>query len=410
MAGPPTPTASADTPGDAPSTRRGPLHVATFDGTRGFVVLAIVAAHVFGSTRWAPRPEFLLGLRRSMYFSVDFLFLISGFVLLLPAVARGSFGAVRTYALRRVGRIVPGYYVSILITMGLLTVIPPRYPAPHDAQAALAHLAFVQVQLYFPLTGLGIDAVWWTLSTIVLFYVALPLIAERYLRHPFLGLAVALLITGLWQLRFPDLYSSAARWSAQLPHFLDDFAMGMTAAVAYVALKRRFAPERLRRASLWVLISAAAVLVCLLYLAGAAVAHGRATLYAEGPLLSFTVALAFAIVVVAWAVAPRGVQWPLSNRAARWLGDVSYGVFLYHTIIVYLALRVLGIATDGSRASMLEMMAVVVPTTLVVAWLSAIAVERPLRARIRRYAARSECHVRPMARAELEDAQRAAIV
>ena len=359
------------------------------------VVLAVVVAHIFGSTHWAPQAEFLLGLRRSMFFSVDFLFLMSGFVLFLPVVARGRFGTVRSYALRRVGRIVPSYYVSIVITLGLLTVLPPSYPAAHDTQAVLGHLAFIQFQLYFPLTGLGINIVWWTLSTIALFYITMPLIAQRYLRHPLLGLGLALLITALWQLRFPDLTSSAARWTAQFPHFLDDFAIGMTAAVAYVALKHRFAPERLRRASVWVLVCAAAALVSLLYLAGSEIARGETTLYGEGPLLSFTVALAFAIVVVASALAPRGVQWPLSNRAARWLGDVSFGVFLYHMLVVYLALEVVGIEPDGSRASMLEMVAVVLPITLVVAWLSAITVERPLRARIRAFADRSEGHSRP---------------
>lgn len=175
-------------------------------------------------------------------------------------------------------------------------------------------------------------------------------------------------------------------------HFLDDFAIGVTAAVAYVALKHRFAPERLRRASVWVLVCAAAALVSLLYLAGSEVARGETTLYYEGPLLSFTVALAFAIVVVASALAPRGVQWPLSNRVGRWLGDVSFGVFLYHMLVVYLALEVVEIEPDGSRASMLEMVAVVVPITLVVAWHSAIIVKRP---RIRAFADRSEGHSRP---------------
>ena len=383
---------SADAPGEAvnraSATRSGPLHVTTFDGVRGLVVLAVVVAHIFGSTHWAPRAEFLLGLRRSMFFSVDFLFLISGFVLFLPVVARGSFGSVRSYALRRVGRIVPSYYVSIAITVGLLALVGPSYPAPHEATAVLAHLSFVQFQAYFPLVGLGINAVWWTLSTIVLFYITLPLIAEGYLRRPWLGLALALSIAGLWQLWLPDLNLSSARWSAQYPHFLDDFAIGMTAAVVYVALKHRFAAERMWRASVWALVTAGGTLVYVLYRAGAAVARGETTPYVEGPLLSIAVPLAFAIVVVALALAPPGVQWPLSKRAARWLGDVSLGVFLYHMIVVYLALELLGIEPDGDRASMLALAAVVLPSTLVVAWLSAIAVERPLRARIRGFADR----------------------
>jgi peptidoglycan/LPS O-acetylase OafA/YrhL len=259
-----TAPASNDVPSthDGP-TRSGPLYVATFDGIRGFVVLTVVMAHVFYFIGWAPEPEFLLGLRRSVFFSVDFLFLISGFVLFLPVVARGTFGSVRSYALRRIGRIVPSYYVSILITIGVLAVLPPFIPAPHDAPAVLAHLTFLQFQAYGqPFVGLGINGVWWTLSTIALFYVTLPLIAERYLRHPFLGLALAVLAAAAWQLYVGDpLHDSATSWSAQFPYFLDDFAIGMTAASVYVALRRGLSAERLRRASIWVLVPAGIALV-----------------------------------------------------------------------------------------------------------------------------------------------------
>jgi peptidoglycan/LPS O-acetylase OafA/YrhL len=380
--------ASSDVPmtDDGP-TRSGPLYVATFDGIRGFVVLTVVMAHVFYFTGWAPGPEFLLGLRRSVFFSVDFLFLISGFVLFLPVVARGRFGSVRSYALRRIGRIVPAYYVSIAITLAVLAVFPPFIPAPNDAPAVLAHLGFVQFQAYGqPFVGLGMNGVWWTLSTIALFYVTLPLIAGRYLRHPFLGLALAILIAVPWQLYVGDpLHDSATSWSAQFPYFLDDFAIGMTAAAVYVALRRGLPAQRLRRASMWVLVPATIALVVLLYVSGRAVARGETVIYAEGPLLSVAVAAAFAIVVVASAFAPRAVQWPLANPVSRWLGEISFGVFLYHFILIYLGLHLLRIPPDGSLASMIDLAAFVVPASLVVAWVSHVTIERPLRERIRRF-------------------------
>jgi peptidoglycan/LPS O-acetylase OafA/YrhL len=123
----------------------------------------------------------------------------------------------------------------------------------------------------------------------------------------------------------------------------------------------------------------------LLYVSGRAVARGETVIYAEGPLLSFAVAAAFAIVVVASAFAPRAVQWPLANPVSRWLGEISFGVFLYHFILIYLGLHLLRIPPDGSLVSVLDLAAFVVPGSLAIAWVSSITVEWPLRARIRRF-------------------------
>jgi peptidoglycan/LPS O-acetylase OafA/YrhL len=87
----------------------GPLNVATFDGVRGLVVLFIVLVHCTITSGWLPHAEFPLALRMSSIATLEFLFAISGFVLFLPVAARGSLGSVRSYAIRRVGRIVPGY-------------------------------------------------------------------------------------------------------------------------------------------------------------------------------------------------------------------------------------------------------------------------------------------------------------
>jgi len=280
-------------------------------------VLSIVIAHIFSVSSWVPAREDLVGLRLSMYFSVDFLFVISGFLMLLPAVARGSFGSVRSYALRRVGKLVPSYYVSILVTLAVLAVIPAWYPARDDTAAVLAHLLFLQVPFAWESVGLGSNLLWWSLSTIAAFYVILPLVARRYLRHPLLGLLLALSISVAWQLQFGFF---DARWAAGLPRFLDDFAIGMTAAVVCVAARRRLPPQRLRRACAWLLVAAGAVLLYLLDVVGDTVARGDARRYEESPLLSLTVAATFAVLLVATAFLPSAMQWPLSNRVSRWLG------------------------------------------------------------------------------------------
>jgi len=371
--------------------------MATLDGIRGFVVLSIVVAHIFAVSSWVPAREDLVGLRLSMYFSVDFLFVVSGFVMLLPAVARGSLGSVRSYAMRRVGKLVPSYYVSILVTLAVLPMIPAWYPARDDAAAVVAHLLFLQVPFTWESVGLGSNLLWWSLSTIAAFYLVLPLVAGRYLRHPLLGLLLAISISVAWQLQFGF---QDARWAAELPRFLDDFAIGMTAAVVCVAAQRRLPPQRLRLACAWLLVPAGAVLLYLLDVVGDTVARGDARRYEESPLLSLTVATTFAVLLVATAFLPRALQWPFSNRVSRRLGDISFGVFLYHFLIIHVVLTLMGLSLastaelspQASWALVGELTLIVVPASLAIAWLSTVLVERPLRARVRRYARRFEGH------------------
>ena len=80
-------------------------------------------------------------------------------------------------------------------------------------------------------------------------------------------------------------------------------------------------------------------------------------------------------------------MFPLSNRAARWVGSVSYGVFLYHTLVLHLTMRALEEPAHDHRATtVLLLTAVVVPVSLFIGWLSLRFVEQPVLIRARAYA------------------------
>jgi peptidoglycan/LPS O-acetylase OafA/YrhL len=93
--------------------------------------------------------------------------------------------------------------------------------------------------------------------------------------------------------------------------------------------------------------------------------------------------------VAAGAVVRGGLLRPLLEaRPLEWLGRISYSVYLWHVpLIAELARARPGLST-GARV------AVVVPATLLVGWLSYVVVERPLlsaagRARVRGILSRS---------------------
>ena len=368
-------------------TRSGPLNVATFDGVRGFVVLTLVLVHVRLVSGWTPNHDVPLALARSLFFAVDYLFVISAFVLFLPVVARGGVGSVRSYAIRRAGRIVPNYYVSLAFAFVVMAAIEwgPARGAP-DLLSLLWHVLFLHHET--GASGLQVHALVWTLSVIVLFYALLPLIGEPYLRHPVLGLIAG--VAAAMARRAAIDAETSGRLFRQFPLFCDDFAVGMTAAWAYVHIRRRSAATLARRLAPPVTAVAVAVLVGVHYLGGRALARGEIVQQAETVWLSITAAAAFAVVVVGSTFLPRWAQWPLTNRVSRLLGEVSYGLFLYHVLIGAIIGELLDLSGTGGLWTFLLVLVILLPASLVAAWISLVTIERPLRERARRFAKRFE--------------------
>ncbi|HYH81536.1 MAG TPA: acyltransferase [Longimicrobium sp.] len=379
------------------SPKGGSLYLPTFDGVRGFVVIAIVCAHLRLLADYVPNHDVPLWLSRGMFFSVDLLFVISAFVLFLPMAARGEVGSKRAFALKRIGRIVPNYYVSLVVAVLIMTftTLGPaaNLPAP-SAKDVVLHMLFIHLETATYI-GLGVHAVVWALSIIVIFYLLVPFVALAFRRHPFRWIAGALVISALWR---AGVDQGDRRLYVEFPLFLDDFAIGMGAALAYIELRRRNLAERLRRLSLPVVAVAGLALATCVCLGGRQLQLGQVIHQGEAVPISIGVALSFATLVVASAFLPAWAQWPLANRFSRWLGEVSYGVFLYHVFIGYAVADALDLGGVGNAQGFLLLVVTVVPLSLLVSWVSYVTVERPLRERMRRFAKRYE---RPREKAEM---------
>ncbi len=170
--------------------------------------MAIVVFHVVHSSGWLDHAGGSLGAQL-IYGTgpqlVDVLFIVSGFVVFLPTVARG--GRVRER--RRVRD--PARCAA---APGLLALA--RRDAAGDgnrvrrAMPGLGGLASnfsgqqTIVSLFSPdtLIGFGPDSPVWTLTLEIGFYIVLPFIAAAYFRRPLIGLAIALAIALLWREAF----------------------------------------------------------------------------------------------------------------------------------------------------------------------------------------------------------------
>jgi peptidoglycan/LPS O-acetylase OafA/YrhL len=254
-------------------------------------------------------------------------------------------------------------------------------------EALLAHGVFAQQEArllpgYSGALGFAVDPVVWTLSLEALFYLVLPLVAGWFWRWAWQAVALAVVVGVAGRLALGDV-AGAPEESVLLSSFplhLTDFAAGMAAALLFV--RWRVAPG----------VALIGGGVCGLLALGLVTAAGGADAAdvrdaVRGDwLLMATLPLLFGGLVLGIALAPERVRAGLAWAPLRWVGTVSYGVFLVHYPLLLFARTTLDFDHDGSRSAFLALTAFAVPASLLVGWVSWVAVERPARNWARRRA------------------------
>ncbi len=355
--------------------------IAPVEGLRGVAVLLVMAFHyaivldprfadpwIAAADAWLPAKVVV----RNGMLGVDLFCLLTGFLLVLPWLRRAADGraapSATAFYRRRIRRVLPAYYVHLLI---LFVVLVPllrgleawRYDPAYFFKNLSAHVFLVHYLSPVTSASLGVNGALWTLSLEAQFYLLLPLLASMFARAPW-RTALALLVTSL-----------AWRWGAspshflqtQLPGYLGHFAAGMLAARAWLHWRDR--PPSDAASMAWLAIAACAG--ALLW-----------SLHAPGGwfLGDFTWALVLAaLATILVATVARGAAWSrplLANPALLLAGRLSYSAYLYHLPVILLW-NLYGPAVSGSWIVFPSYVA----TVLAIAWLSYRYVELPGMAR-----------------------------
>lgn len=370
------------------------------DGYRAMAALMVLTTHVAFNT--GEIASGVIGpLLGRMDFGVTLFFLLSGFLLYRPwaraAMTDTAGPALGTYAVRRAARILPAYWLMVVFTLLLLPEIQPvRW------EAWPVHLGLLHIYLPgFTLEGLTQT---WSLATEVSFYLLLPLVAwltgRRHRGNPsassrwqlsvlLVGVVIAWAFTIVRVTDISGLSDIAGYW---LPGFLDWFALGMAAAVIQVRLRMAQPPMWMLQVRLvasdttWCLLIAVA-----LYIIAATPLAGPLTFAAAEPSSLVVKHLLFgAIAVFLLLPAFLGVgdvdptEQPADSRWARfmahpvvvYLGTISYGIFLWHLVLLRMIQGALGIPIFSGGFWLLWPL--VVLSSIAVASVSWFAVERPL--------------------------------
>ena len=274
-------------------------------------------------------------LQGSGYLGVELFFFISGFVLFYPyakhlfeAAAKPS---VREFIYRRFIKIVPSYYLSIL----LIVVLGPLmfFPSHVTGHSILTHLAFLHN--FFSSDVTGINIVYWSLPIEVQFYLIFPLLCIPFARWP-VPTAIAMSATAVsyrfWSSGCCVTDHAFVRY--QVPAFADFFALGMLCSYFFVKARSLRPSWSLRPewATICVLVSATLIVLMLrdvfapLSVAGGIGGDNRPDqlFYLAALIFAFTLSSLFASTW--WRSA-------LSNRVFVFFATISYNLYLYHFIL-----------------------------------------------------------------------------
>ncbi|MFV1364399.1 acyltransferase [Mycolicibacterium elephantis] len=381
------------------------------DGVRGLLCLSIAITHVTGYYTKNTADTWKTNL---FGFSLVYFFVLSGFLLFLPYVRNlaaqdrhARMPNVRNYAIHRLARIMPAYLVIFLIVNFVLRLSYRENAAlmPDDARTGigmitdpaelLANLALVQT--YIPAyiqTGIGPS---WSLTLEYAFYLTLPLLGwvifrmnRRGRRDPYLVALVApaiLLGIGLLGRALTPLVNRyagtsdfillnwgpniAAVFTRSLLANADNFAMGMFAAVVFVAIEHGVLADRVARRVR--MLSAAAILPVLVV--GAAMFAVAVSFVTA--VVGVVAALMILVVVVPLA---RGQKSKLARaldvRPIRYVGEISLSAYLWHFPLLLLLGR-LGWMAGDTLPGMLFNIAVLLGVTVLAASVTYYLVERP---------------------------------
>ncbi|MDQ2839104.1 MAG: acyltransferase [Actinomycetota bacterium] len=322
------------------------------DGMRALACYAVMATHVgfetarsFGTSPLAP---WLARLDAS----VPIFLMLSGFLLYRPFVVRALRGqqpsSVVDFYWRRAVRVLPACWLTTIVTLGVLST---RSASPRDW---LAYLSLTQIYNKHDLDP-SLSHLW-TLVVEVSFYAVLPVIAlslrgrirsaDSILRRQCALLAGLFLACIGWQalaFQVPALGLTATSW---LPGTIDWFALGMFLAVLSAMPAECTALPRLRSVlSQW----AGSPGLCWTLALGL---FWFVTLPLGGPLdlaeptawqhISKNViegVLVFFMMLPLTLGRPGLIWQVLGNRVARFLGEISYGVYLWHLPMLILLQR-----------------------------------------------------------------------
>ncbi len=358
----------------------------TLNAVRAIGAIMVICTHVAFNTGQINRGWTGAVLSR-LDFGVTLFFILSGFLLSRPfllSVAREQeHPSWRHYLWKRALRILPLYWVVVVAAMLI-------DPANDDAtwQDWVSQLTLTQLYRHDLLSSSLTQM--WSLCTEVAFYIVLPVLIvllTRNRRHPglhlptlFLRVVPLCVLAVIWQAwtgTIPGVRGHYAQWlPGLLPWFL--VGIGFAAVSANLAVApREHLLDRIAAdlPGCWLVATAVFAIACS-PLAGPRLLLVPGAWEAASKLVLYSVAGAFFVLPLVFGPEREGAarSW-LSGPVPFWMGDISYGMFAIHMLVLNMVFLALDLQVFTGR--FLLVLALTFGITVALATVSFRFLERP---------------------------------
>lgn len=358
--------------------------ITTLDGVRAFACLIVVWFHInvvpHDMRIWNLQlavPQFFAAFLYFGRYGVTLFFVLSGFLLFMPFAKALLFGntwpSMRRFYLRRAFRILPAYYLSLIL---IVLLFEQRYLQPQHWQELGLFFAFLMDSTRA--TFKQLNAPFWTLAIEWQYYMLLPLLGlamrgvvwrvkEQYRLSTAIACILTLIAWGLFTRYvgqyFMDQYPTA---TVLVPRsvlngilfvtygvsgkYLEDFGMGMLLALCFVYAQhpssRPNIRATLRKLSPWLWG------IGLLSLLGMILWN-----YNEGPMKTWPLfansfffqhyylfnelgfSLSFGLCILALLFGSARLKGPFEWLPLRWIGMISFGLYMWHFPLLIVLMR-----------------------------------------------------------------------
>jgi peptidoglycan/LPS O-acetylase OafA/YrhL len=343
------------------------------DGVRAVACLSVISYHVHYFLAHDYDLNALLGkfataIGLAGWSGVTLFFVLSGFLLFQPFAKALLFEkpwpSMRTFYLRRALRILPGYYVALLV---LIALTQPAYLQLDHWKETLLFLIFFMDAT--PATYQQINGPFWTLAVEWQFYLLLPLLAlgfaalvkrgtsPRWRWWLLLGCLLAMIVWGVGTRFLGQYYTLHPTETLLVPRsllniilifvygtsgkYLEDFAIGMLISSCYVLAQRAADGQTLRlyltRSSPW-LWRVGILWLCVMmtwyifpFLSILSPLFGAGNWMVE---LGY--ALGFGLCVTALLFGPANLKRWFELQPLCWIGTISYSLYIWHLPLLLL--------------------------------------------------------------------------
>lgn len=347
------------------------MRIQVLDGLRGYAALMIIFSHMSQVTDTVVGKSIYdaIDILHLGYLGVDLFFVLSGFLItriLIKEKKNGEF-SFRLFYLKRSLRIFPIYYLTILVCYLLFSLKDIAYMATY-----ISNFYFFFNDIKHPLVhtwSLSIEEHFYLLWPLLLYFIPLNLL-KRYML-PTIVLIVLVSIIIAYSLLESQKFNSILSYGTQFR------ILSLSIGAIFAFHENKIGKLNKRLATRWLFVLGFIFYMLGIFSCYHAFQSISVTVFAIGRLFFFSICSSFFFLFVLIQESRGNTSdYLYSNKGIRYIGEISYGLYLYHYPIFFFLGISKGQFEDGSISFMMNIFSLVLTFFLAIS--SYVFIEKPI--------------------------------